>query len=206
VIADIILIFIVGINLFWGYKRGFLSSALKMITTLFSLVIAFFLAKPVAEGILDKNWQLTEKISPWINDHAGWVARFLGENHGKITLWLMTFVGLFIVIRLLLIIIDRLLGKIKENMPVVNFLDKTAGFFFGIVMSAVYILGLFWVLDALSSINFLENLPKWLQLTKDGGGFIAWRIFELWTEGLAQAIKDLVTNVTGYAWTQVSGQ
>ena len=206
VIADIILIFIVGISVFCGYKRGFLSSALKMVTTLVSLVIAFFLAKPVAEGILDKNWNLTEKISPWINDHAGWVMRFLGENYGKITLWLMTFVGLFIVIRLLLIIADRLLAKIKENMPVVNFLDKTAGLFFGIVMAAVYVLGLFWILDALSSINFLENLPKWLQLTKDGGGFLAWRVFQLWTEGLAQAIKDLVTNVTGYAWTQVSGQ
>jgi uncharacterized membrane protein required for colicin V production len=204
-IADIILIFIVGVNLFWGCKRGFLRSALKMVTSLISLVIAFFLAKPVAEGILDKNWNLTEKIAPWIKNNAGWVTRFLGENYGKITLWLMTFIGLFIVIRLVLIIVDRLLSKIKEGMPVVNFLDKTAGFFFGVVMAAVYILGLFWLFDALSSIDFLKDLPKWLQLTEDSGGFVAWRVFKIWTDGLAEAVKDLVTNVTGYAWTQVSG-
>ena len=180
-------------------------SALKMVTTLVSLIISFFLAKPVAEGIIDKNWNVAEKISPWINDNAGWVVRFLGENYGKITLWLMTFVGLFIVIRLLLIIVDFMLGKIKEKMGVINTLDKAAGLLFGVVVAAVYVLGLFWTFDALSSIKFLEDLPKWLQLTESGGGFLAWRVYGLWTDGLAQAIKDLVTNVTGYAWTQVVG-
>ncbi|MDR1917691.1 MAG: CvpA family protein [Christensenellaceae bacterium] len=200
-IADALFLIILFINLFWGYKRGFMRSALRLVTTVASLVISFLLAKPVAL-LLDSNFNLVEKITPWLDEHAGFLSNFFKENQGKVTLFLLTFVGLFIAIRLALIIVDHLLRKLKDSSKAVDFLDKTLGFLFGLVMAAVYIIGLFFTFDSLASISVLSDLPKWVQLTEDGGGFFAWRTYEVTVNHILPVIKDMITGVTSWALEQ----
>jgi uncharacterized membrane protein required for colicin V production len=203
-IADALLLIILLVNLFWGYKRGFMRSALRLVTSLVALVVSFLLAKPVSV-LLDNSFNLVEKITPWLDEHMGFLSNFLHENQGKVMLFILTFVALFIIIRLILIIVDRLLRKLKDSSKAVDFLDKTLGLLFGLVMAAVYIIGLFFAFDSLSSIGVLADLPKWIQLTKDGGGFVAWRVYEITVDNILPVIKDIITGVTTWAVEQIGG-
>jgi uncharacterized membrane protein required for colicin V production len=200
-IADALLLIILLVNIFWGYKRGFMRGALGLVTSLVSLIAAFLLAKPVSV-LLDNNFNLVEKITPWLDEHAGFLSNFLNENQGKVMLFLLTLIGLFIIIRLILIIADRFLRKLKDSSKAVDFLDKTLGTLFGLFMATVYIAILFFAFDSLASISVLANLPKWIQLTEDGGGFIAWRFYDFTVNNILPVIKDMITGVTTWAMEQ----
>jgi uncharacterized membrane protein required for colicin V production len=202
-VADIVLLLIIGVNLFFGFKRGFMRNALRMVTGLFSLIFAFFLAKPVSV-LLDSNFHLVDKITPWLSEHAGFISNFLKNNQGKVALFLMTFVGLFIVIRLTLIIADHYLKKLKNSSAAINFLDKTLGLLFGLVMASVYVVALFFAVDSLSSIGIFENLPDWIQLTEKSGGFLAWRTYQFSVEHVFGIVKDIITGITTWAINQAT--
>jgi uncharacterized membrane protein required for colicin V production len=195
-VADVVFLAIVLYNLILGTMRGFMRSTLRMVTSIVSLIAAFFLAKPVAEFI-NNTWDVADKLEPWINEHIGFLERF--NEKGWFALFILTVIGLFIVIRLLLIIVDRLLKKLKESSQAVNFLDKTLGFLFGIVMAAVAVVGLLMTIDALASIKGLENLPAWLQLTEDTGFVAAWRVYDFSKDHIFDIVEQIFEKVTSHA-------
>jgi uncharacterized membrane protein required for colicin V production len=156
--------------------------------------------------MLDKNWDLVEKITPWLNEHTGFLSNFLKENTGNVALFLMTFVGLFITIRIIMIFVDKFLAKIKDSSKAIDFLDKVLGVLFGTLMASIYLICFFFTVDSLSSTRVLENLPQWLQLTEDGGGFYAWRLYEFCIENVLPVIKEMITGVTTWAMEQTGAK
>lgn len=158
-IADLIVAVFVVIVVAVYTKRGLLRSVLGLTSTLLALLIAYFACSPLA-GFLDKQFTLVEKI-------ANWHVPFLTP---ETLLRVMTFVGLFIVARLLFIMLDKFLKYIKEKIKAVNVTDRVLGFVFGLVMAAVYLTAIFMVIDWV-------NLTTVAQLTKDSGGYFAPYLF-----------------------------
>ncbi len=61
IIVDLIIIGILMLCIFLGYKRGLTGSLLKIVTFVLALIIAFILFKPVSNFIIN-NTQLDEKL------------------------------------------------------------------------------------------------------------------------------------------------
>lgn len=68
-VIDGIIILIFALFVFWGYKRGLIGVAFKILSFLAALVIAFVLYKPVAGFIID-NTTFDEQIENAIIDSA----------------------------------------------------------------------------------------------------------------------------------------
>lgn len=55
ILVDLVIISIIISNAFWGYRKGLVSVVFKILTFIISLVIVFFLYKPVSNYIIDKT-------------------------------------------------------------------------------------------------------------------------------------------------------
>lgn len=62
ILADLVVISIIISNTFWGYRRGLVSVITKVLAFIISLLIVFFLYKPVSNAIMNAT-QLDEKLS-----------------------------------------------------------------------------------------------------------------------------------------------
>ena len=68
IIIDLILLAIIGLNLFLGYKRGLIKVAFSIFAFFIALIATVILVKPVSYMII-KNTQLDEKIKAIIIDN-----------------------------------------------------------------------------------------------------------------------------------------
>ena len=67
IIVDLILVLVLLIFTFWGYKKGLTGSLLKLLSFVIAIVIAIALYKPVASYV-NKNTQIDDKIKSSIVD------------------------------------------------------------------------------------------------------------------------------------------
>lgn len=68
ILVDLVIISILVSNAFWGYRKGLVRVIVKILTFIISLVIVFFLYKPVANVIM-ANTILDEKLSSAIENN-----------------------------------------------------------------------------------------------------------------------------------------
>jgi uncharacterized membrane protein required for colicin V production len=183
-IADVVVVIIVLVNLIIGFKKGFLRCLLGIATTLVSAIVCVFLAKPTA-SMLDNLFDLSPKFQEWMNG-------FLGANTGWYALLLISAVGLFILLRLILIIVDNAVMHIKETMPAVNFFDQALGLFFGLILSVIYLTGLVMSVEFLAGIPFLADITKWLQVDGESGSIIAYPIYDFIKTEITPKVIDLL--------------
>ena len=62
VLVDLVIISIIASHAFWGYRRGLVGVAFKILTFLISILIMFVLYKPVSNTVMDRT-QLDEWLS-----------------------------------------------------------------------------------------------------------------------------------------------
>jgi len=68
-ILDILIVFILGINIFIGYKKGLIKLAVSLVAVLISIIITLILYKPVSNLIIN-NTEIDEKIEAVIIENA----------------------------------------------------------------------------------------------------------------------------------------
>ncbi len=176
-IADIVIaLFIVVITLICTV-RGFLRSVLKYASTFVSLLVVIFASGPLA-GWLDRQFGWCEQIAKW--------------NVPVVTpqtlLFIMTAIGLFLAVRLLLILVDKLLAFVKERVKTVNVLDHLFGFVFGILVTGMELTILFMLIDGL-------GLASALQLTPASGGYFAPYLFDFFKNHIFPIMSQLLSAV-----------
>ena len=69
-IVDLIIILMVGLCTFLGYKRGLAKCLLQVCTTLLALIVAFFLYKPFVNFVID-NTTIDENIQMSLENVMG---------------------------------------------------------------------------------------------------------------------------------------
>lgn len=176
-IVDIVVAIFIIINLIVCTHRGFIRCVMSSISTILAFAVAVFTATPLAS--------LCENNFGWETAIAGWHIPFVSAH----TL-LCVFVGIavFIAVRLICIILDKLLQALKKKLKAVGVIDRILGTIFGACAAMVELTLIFMLIDQFGWASAIS-------LTADGGGYFAWRLYEF----CQNYLFDLLHKVIGAA-------
>lgn len=159
-VADIIVAVIIVINLIVCTRLGFVRCVLQFFSTILALSVALLSATPIA-NFCNKNWNWTAAIEKW---HIPFIS-------AETILKLLVAIAIFVSVRLVCILIDKLLRHLKEKLKAVNIIDRILGTVFG-CLAALFELTLAFII--INQFGWASTLS----LTPEAGGFFAYRLFE----------------------------
>lgn len=170
IIIDIIILALIALFTFLGYRQGLIKSALKVLAFFIAIIIAMIIYKPVANLVIsnttiDEN--ITEAIvskvlpeetrevavaenyfiSTSIIDMANKTIEEIAESLAVKIIEISMFLILFIVAKLVLMFIS-VLSTLITKLPIIKQLDKTGGIIYGLIKGFFLV----WVILAIISL------------------------------------------------------
>lgn len=179
-VADIVVAIIIIVNLIICTRVGFIRCVLKCFSTVVALVVAMLTAAPLTRFFDGKFG--------WIAAVEKWNVPFVSA---ETLLKLMIGIVVFVLVRLVCLLIDKLLAHLKEKLKAVSVLDRIFGTVFGFIAALVELTLIFALIDQFGWASFLS-------LTEEGGGYFAWRLFEF----CQKYMFNLLTNIFAFAAEQ----
>ena len=159
-IADIVVAIFILISLIICTHRGFIRCLMSSVSSVLAFAVAVFASAPLAN--------LCESKFGWEAAIAKWNVPFVSAHT---LLRLMVGIAIFIAVRLVCIILDKILQALKKKLKAVGVIDRILGTVFG-AFSAMVELTLIFMFIA--SMNWAANVG----LTADCGGYFAYRLFD----------------------------
>lgn len=176
IIIDIVLIAIVILSAFLGYKKGLVKLGAKLFAGIIAIIVTIIMYKPVS-GIIIKNTPIDEKIENAIIQNA---TNFINENDkmqngitehveknilpeqaenlSKSVVYIITALVLFIVVKIILSIVISLMNFVA-NLPILKQFNEIGGIIYGIIRGAlivcicVLLMGIYTKIKPESTIN-----------------------------------------------------
>lgn len=169
-ILDLIIILIIALFTFIGYKQGLVKIAIRILAFFIALVIAMSIYQPVANLIIDKTNidenienAVTSKILPeeieektavlpdgLVNSGINTVNELATSVTEKI-IGVATFIILFIVLKFALKFISFLADLITK-IPIIKQLDKAGGIIFGLIKGCLIVVVIFAIISLASPL------------------------------------------------------
>ena len=156
IIIDIILIAIVVLSAFLGYKKGLVKLGAKLFAGIIAIIITIIMYKPVS-GMIINNTTIDEKIenaiiqntTNFINENDKMqngitehveknVLPEQAENLSKNVVYVITALVLFIAVKIILSIIISLMDFVA-NLPILKQFNEIGGIIYGIVRGALIV-------------------------------------------------------------------
>lgn len=156
IIIDIILIAIVVLSAFLGYKKGLVKLGAKLFAGIIAIIITIVMYKPVS-GMIINNTTIDEKIenaiiqntTNFINENDKMqngitehveknVLPEQAENLSKNVVYVITALVLFIVVKIILSIIISLMDFVA-NLPILKQFNEIGGIIYGIVRGTLIV-------------------------------------------------------------------
>lgn len=174
ILIDLIVIGILLLSTFIGYKRGLIGVAFKIVSTLIAIVITLILFKPVSSFIINNTQfaqsientiveklsteeieagkikqedsdlpsvivnYINEGITETVNETKDNVVKVVAKNLAQTAIELIVMVGIFVVVRLLLIFAKAILEAVAE-IPIIKQFNEVGGILYGILRGALLI-------------------------------------------------------------------
>lgn len=180
-LIDIILIAIIALTTFIGYKRGLIKVAFKLISFLLAIVIAVVLYKPISNFIIN-NTQIDDTIentieerlsSPDISDEesdnivaayydnvknysTAAAAKIISETIINVSCMIIVF-----VVSKIILLLFRFSGDLIAKLPLIKQLNSVGGFLYGILEGFILIyilLALIAIMSPIINMNQLINI------------------------------------------------
>lgn len=194
IIIDIVVIAILALSIFLGYKRGLIKVIFNLCAFLVALILTFILYKPVASFVI-QNTDLydnikqvvlengiTEKKEDVIDNNAG-VDKYIEKyTYNAITeakndvvksaadtialnaVNVMVSIVLFIVIRILLIF-ARFLVEALAELPIVKQFNELGGALYGAITGLITIYAILAIVFFIVSINGFEYINEAIDMS-----------------------------------------
>lgn len=156
IIIDIILIAIIVLSAFLGYKKGLVKLGAKLFAGIIAIIITIIMYKPVS-GMIINNTTIDEKIenaiiqntTNFINENDKMqngitehveknVLPEQAENLSKNVVYVITALVLFIAVKIILSIIISLMDFVA-NLPILKQFNEIGGIIYGIVRGALIV-------------------------------------------------------------------
>lgn len=156
IIIDIILIAIIVLSAFLGYKKGLVKLGAKLFAGIIAIIITIIMYKPVS-GMIINNTTIDEKIENAIIQNT---TNFINENDktqngitehveknilpeqaenlSKNVVYVITALVLFIAVKIILSIIISLMDFVA-NLPILKQFNEIGGIIYGIVRGALIV-------------------------------------------------------------------
>ena len=182
IIVDLIIVGILVLCVFFGYKRGLTGSLLKIVTFLLALIIAFILFKPVSNFIinntkLDENLEssiksmfleveendtssnmptaMTDYINKVIEDAADDAKTAVVETAARDVAISIINLGVVIVVYIIariILIFVKGIASLITKLPVIKQFDKLGGIIFGLLKALVIIYVILAIISFVSTV------------------------------------------------------
>ena len=183
IIVDLIIIAVVLLFIFLGYKKGLTGSLIKLLSFIIAIVVAFVLYKPVANavientviddnirttlsatlGVEDKTENTEENVPSTIMDNINKEIEIATDevkanviDHTTITIVnIGSGIVIFLAVRVILVLIS-LFAKILTDLPVIKQVDKLGGLAYGTIEGIVIVYAVLAVIS-LTSVIWANN-------------------------------------------------
>ena len=191
IVIDIILVLIVALSAFLGYKKGLVELGAKLFAGIIAIVITLIIYKPVG-NIVIKNTSIDEKIentilekttnvidenskisdNKYIQDASDNAVSQVKEevlpeqarNIAVNVVYVATALILFIVSKIVLSIVISLANAIA-SLPILKQFNEVGGFLYGLVRGAIISLVLILVIGTVAKLNPNGSLSKNVEST-----------------------------------------
>lgn len=191
IVIDIILVLIVALSAFLGYKKGLVELGAKLFAGIIAIVITLIIYKPVG-NIIIKNTSIDEKIentilekttnvidenskisdNKYIQDASDNAVSQVKEevlpeqarNIAVNVVYVATALILFIVSKIVLSIVISLANAIA-SLPILKQFNEIGGFLYGLVRGAIISLVLILVIGTIAKLNPNGSLSKNVEST-----------------------------------------
>ena len=160
IIADIVVALFIIVNIVICTHRGFIRCVMSSLSSILAFALAIFLSAPLAN--------LCQTKFGWEAVIARWNIPFVSAHT---LLRLFAGIAIFIVVRLVCIILDKILQALKKKLKAVGVLDRILGTVFGAFFALMEITFIFMLIDQFGWASALS-------LTAEGGGYFAYRLYE----------------------------
>ena len=180
IIIDLILIAIVLLSAFLGYKKGLVKLGAKLFAGIIAIIITIVIYKPVSEMII-KNTSIDEKIQNSIIQNTTNIINENVQEQNKITdnieknilpeqarnisknvVYAVTAIVLFIVVKIILSIIISLMDFVA-NLPILKQFNEIGGIVYGVVRGILIICVCILLIGVYSKINPSNSLKNKVQ-------------------------------------------
>ena len=182
IILDIIIIAIMALSIFLGYKKGLVKVAVKLCAFLIAVIVTLIFYKPVSNMIID-NTQLNEKIENIIIENGTkeleqsdeeeqknilenmqeYVENSVTQTQNEIVINaakeisvrlinILVIVALFIATRLLLILLV-LISDLITNIPIIKQFNEIGGILYGTIRGLALIYVILAIVFLITSIT-----------------------------------------------------
>lgn len=185
IIVDLIIIAIVLLFVFIGYKKGLTGSLIKLLSFVIAVALAFMLYKPVANAIIEnteiddnikeaitrtfnqednnekegeKNTPLTmvENINNEIENATNEVKTTIIEETTKTIINVASAIVIYIIVRIILLIISLFANQITK-LPLIKQADEIGGIVYGAV-EGIVIVYIALSIISLISVIWVDNI------------------------------------------------
>lgn len=191
IVIDIILVLIVALSAFLGYKKGLVELGAKLFAGIIAIVITLIIYKPVG-NIVIKNTSIDEKIentilekttnvidenskisdNKYIQDASDNVVSQVKEevipeqarNIAVNVVYVATALILFIVSKIVLSIVISLANAVA-SLPILKQFNEIGGLLYGLVRGAIISLVLILVIGTIAKLNPNGSLSKNVEST-----------------------------------------
>ena len=189
IVIDIIIIAILFLSIFLGYKKGLIKLVFNLCAFLIALIVTFILYRPISAIVInntdfDENIKQTilekgitekkedsngEKLSAndyiekytynAVTDAKNNAVESAADAISINTVNIVVAIALFVVVRILLIFAKVLVGALA-NLPIVKQFDKAGGILYGIITGLLIIYFLLAIIFFIASINGIQGLNE----------------------------------------------
>lgn len=161
-IIDLIIIGIIALSTFIGYKQGMVKAAIKILSFFIAIIVAFAIYKPISSIVINKTSiddniknTIIEKIKPEgmaedqeVSIEDGLTQKIIGEANNTIEevaqafsikiVEIGTLLVLYIGIKIALRFISALADLIAK-LPILKQINKTGGLIYGVIKGIVMV-------------------------------------------------------------------
>ena len=202
-IVDLVIIAALGFSIYFGYKQGLVGVAYKILSFIIALFLAFILATPISNLIID-NTEFDENIHDTIkntlsskdtndtkdtqtktdeddkeegekDNTSNVITDFIAEQVKEVTanaqnsvadtvasnvtnhiVYAITFIGIFIVARLILFVL-KFFAEALAELPVIKQFNDVGGIIYGILRGVFLLYLLFAIISVIASIANIDG-------------------------------------------------
>lgn len=182
IIIDVILLVILVLSAFLGYKKGLVKLGTKLFAGIIAIIITIIIYKPIS-GLVINNTQIDEKIEDAIIKNT---TSFINENSqiqnnvtnqvtdkilpeeakniSKSVVYAITAIILFIFVKIALSVVISLMDFVA-NLPILKQFNEIGGIIYGLVRGALIIFVCVLLMGVFIKINPENTLNNQIQDT-----------------------------------------
>ena len=177
-LLDLIVIAIIALSTFIGYKKGLIKVAFGLVSFILAIALSVILYKPVSNFIIEytpidnyieqtiserlNSPEITDEeteniVSNYYNNFKNTSTQIVASGISKAIINISCMIIVFIISKLLLLFF-RFIGDLIAKLPLIKQINHAGGFLYGLLRSFIIIYGLLALIAISSPIINMNNL------------------------------------------------